>query len=420
MPAGTVAGTVRDSNGEPIERAQVELGRIVYDDRGRFFLKHEETASSDDRGNYRFHGLGPGKYYVSASEHRLTGYDVVDRSADKRPEEREVLTFYPSAPDSLTASAVKLAPGEHVEGIDIRMLKVHAACVSGRVTSAARASRSAVLLVGDLKALSDMEGNFSTSTVPRGADGEFQFCGVPSGAYILTAYSDAMSARTPLNVGSVDVNDIRLNPAPTAAIQGHVGSEGPEKADLSEFYIIVDQDGREVATITGLGERDGAFTLTRLGAGYYDFRTTLLPHGFYLKTIQSGNTDVLADGLTLSGSDPAQPIEITLSPDGSALSGVVLDKDQKPVAGATVLAAPVQRTRYDLFAHTTTDQQGRYEFESLAPGKYSLFAWDDVEENAWNDPEFLRPYEKQAAKAELDPKAKVSMDLKIAALPDGQ
>ena len=34
-PAGAVAGTIRDSDGEPIESATVELGQIVYGDRGK-------------------------------------------------------------------------------------------------------------------------------------------------------------------------------------------------------------------------------------------------------------------------------------------------------------------------------------------------------------------------------------------------
>src|SRR6185437_1948039 len=53
MPAGTVAGTVRDSDGEPLEGAAVELGKIVYDNHGKFRLTHEGNANSDDRGEYR-------------------------------------------------------------------------------------------------------------------------------------------------------------------------------------------------------------------------------------------------------------------------------------------------------------------------------------------------------------------------------
>ncbi len=141
-PAGTVAGTVRDSDGEPLEGAQVELGKIVYDNHGKFRLAHEGNANSDDRGEYRFHGLGPGRYFVSASEHRTSwAMTLWIALAVKGPQEMEVLTFYPSAPDTSTASAVELQAGRHVEGIDIRMLKVHAVCLSGRVVTAGRSIR---------------------------------------------------------------------------------------------------------------------------------------------------------------------------------------------------------------------------------------------------------------------------------------
>ncbi len=275
------------------------------------------------------------------------------------------------------------------------------------------------MIEADLKATGEMYGKFRMSTVPKEKDGAFQLCGVPSGADICcrgtrTDCRRGLSLIKP--VGSVDVNDIRLTPQAGATMQGHVGVDGAEKPNLSSFYIMVDQDGKETATISQLDQREGAFTLTHLAAGHYEFRTTPLAAGFYLKGIRSGNTDALVDGLTISGAETI-PVEFTLSHDGSAVSGVVLDKDQNPVAGATVLAAPADRARYDLFAHVTADQQGHYEFDALTPGSYRLFAFDDVEANAWNDPEFLRPYEKQAAKAELEPKAKVSIDLKIVAAP---
>jgi len=138
----------------------------------------------------------------------------------------------------------------------------------------------------------------------------------------------------------------------------------------------------------------------------------LPPPGHYVKSVRSNETDILADGLTIVGPGMA-PLEVMLSGDGSGVRGMVRDKDQRLVAGATVLVVPDQRSRQDLYQQITTDQSGRYEFSSLAPGKHKVFAWDDVAPNAWYDPGFLKDYEKQAEAADLSPKTKANIDLRI-------
>jgi hypothetical protein len=39
--------------------------------------------------------------------------------------------------------------------------------------------------------------------------------------------------------------------------------------------------------------------------------------------------------------------------------------------------------------------------KGMPPGNYQLFAWDDVEPDAWFDPDFLRPIESRAASVKL-------------------
>ena len=37
----------------------------------------------------------------------------------------------------------------------------------------------------------------------------------------------------------------------------------------------------------------------------------------------------------------------------------------------------------------------------IAPGDYLLLSWDEVEEGAWGDPEFLKPFEEKAEKISI-------------------
>ncbi len=421
-PAGSIAGTVRDSDGDAVEGAQVELSRTGYDHRGRLHLLYVNLIFSDDRGEYRFHGLAPGKYFVSASGDRSQSfllqqsqqYGAIDRTAGHTADETDVLTFYPNSPDTTAAQTVTASAGKHIEGIDIQTIKKHAVCVAGRVENG---ESGEVRLRAEPKGANGISGVLRATAHARGTDGTFRFCGVPSGSYIASAVSLGASVERSFEVGPVDVNDLRLSPEPLGSIEIHVTSEGDKNADLSNFLIhIFYESGTERTAFDIL---NGTRKIDRWSPGRYDVEARPLPQGWYVKSIRSGDRDVLTDGLTVP-SGGASPLDITLSPYGSSLSGMVLDKDQQPVPGATVLAAPLERTRYDLFAHVAADQQGHYEFDALTPGSYILYALDDVEADAWNDPDFLRPYEKQAVKVDLDPKGKATIDLKAAIASDRQ
>lgn len=40
-----------------------------------------------------------------------------------------------------------------------------------------------------------------------------------------------------------------------------------------------------------------------------------------------------------------------------------------------------------------TDSAGRAQLTDIAPGDYRIFAWDEIPADAWQDPDFIRPYE---------------------------
>jgi protocatechuate 3,4-dioxygenase beta subunit len=89
-PSAVIAGTVRDSDGEPLEDAAVTLAQFTYS-YGRPRIEGYDSTRTDDRGEYRFRGLAGGKYYlgVEAESH---GWGLVDHSADGGPAEMSVPT----------------------------------------------------------------------------------------------------------------------------------------------------------------------------------------------------------------------------------------------------------------------------------------------------------------------------------------
>jgi hypothetical protein len=69
--------------------------------------------------------------------------------------------------------------------------------------------------------------------------------------------------------------------------------------------------------------------------------------------------------------------------------------DGLPAAGVWVVLVPdeAHRNEFHLFKQRATDQYGRFDLRGIAPGDYKLFSWEQVEPNAWEDPDFLKLFE---------------------------
>lgn len=417
MPAAVIAGTVRDSDGEPIEGADVSLDRLSYSE-GPRRVTGEDGTRTDDRGQYRFSGLIPGKYYIGVEPRG--GSPGVDRSAAAGPPEISVPTFYSGSPHLALATPIAVSAGAHLEGIDVTLIRSRVFRVTGRVTNAPAAG--ATLVLADPNDADQTD--YPIYTAIKNSSGDFEFRGVPAGAYLLTAATEDLRGVIPVVVGASDVGDVRVTLSSGAAVKGRITAEGDKKPRLAPLIFVLTPQGHGGGSILSVAE-DGAITpfalfgsAESLMPGHYNVRLDgSALAGFYVKSIRSRETDVQADGLTVTGPETID-IEVVLASDGGAVEGVVLDKDQHPVPGATIVLAPAQRPRMDLFKTTTTDQNGRYEFTSIAPGDYKLFALDDVEPGAWYDPDFLKDYEKQGEPATLDPKAQATVNLHVATTPD--
>jgi hypothetical protein len=65
------------------------------------------------------------------------------------------------------------------------------------------------------------------------------------------------------------------------------------------------------------------------------------------------------------------------------------------VSDISAVLLPDARRRTDLYRVTLTDASGQFHLDRLPPGDYKVFAWDDVDEDAWYDPEFMRMHENE-------------------------
>lgn len=409
-PSALISGTVRDSDGEPLENAHVVLAKFTYK-YGRGRVEGYDSTDTDDRGEYRFRGLAAGKYYVGVDA-KASGWNLVDHSAGRGPAEISVPTLYPGVTDMGAAAAVEVAAGKRIMGIDVTLVKTRVYRVSGRVTNAPGGERP-VVVMSDAKNGGMRDHVLRTTT--KDAAGNFELRGVPPGLYVLTTGAANLRGRTTVAVGAADVEDIRVTLSAGAEVKLHVITEGAKQLDPNElglrYYLTA--DGR-----SGFSPSDAEnATMYNVPPDHYELQLDGVPHGYYVKSVRTSDADVLADGLTVAGPGTLT-VAITLASDGGAVQGLVRDKNQQPVAGATILLAPDVRWRADLFRNVASDQNGHYEFPAIAPGGYKLFALQDAESDPWMNPDFLKDYEKQGEKLTVDANGHASTDLHVATAPD--
>jgi hypothetical protein len=402
-PFGVIAGTVRDPDGEPLGGAVVQIMTSRFDGGQRRIRQFDGTVTND-LGEYRFANLPSGKYYVFAGfEHGDNAKArVVDRSVrSSEPREVAITTYYPGTADPSAAGLIEVTTGARVTGRDITLIRspvykvaVHVDSPAGfKATASLRSAVEGLGGLGDLRwvnAAGDMEidgvppGRYRIQIGTLGSDKSSR---VPDGLTVLCETS------VPLSVDRSDVTGVRLAASGCAEVRGRVTVEGGElklagrtavRFGTGEF-----DDRADV-------ESDGSFEAV-LSPGHHS--VDLVPatgdNGLYLKSVRSGNQDVLRDGLTLSGSEHAE-LALALAPGGGRIEGVALDADDKPVLGAAVVLIPNEpalRPRLNFARDAVTDKSGHFELKGVAPGEYRLFAWNDIEKDSWFDPDVLKDYE---------------------------
>ncbi len=399
MPFGVIAGVVSDSDGEPLTGAFVWVYRSV-NARGETGMQTYEQTRTDDLGQYRVADLPPGKYYVSARWNPF-GRAATDHSvASSEPPEFPVTTFYPGTADPATAQAVELGVGSRRTGTDVSIVRTRVYKIAVHVDAphGLKASATPRYLVEGVTP----DWGFDDAN----SNGDLEISGVPPGAYTMlvsvgepdtagdgdqTRLRIFCSTRVPVVVDHHDLEGLRVTASGCAVAEGHVTVEGTEKNELGGTTVDFEH-GRRNATL----RPDGSFaTSLNPGPGQIDLSRYTTERGLYIKSIRSGNLDVLRNGFNAGPSEHVD-LEIVLGSDGGRVEGIVSDADDKAAIGATVVLIPTDpalRARFDFTKDAVTDQSGHFELRNAAPGEYKLFAWDDIEKDSWFDPDVMKDYE---------------------------
>lgn len=398
IPAGVVAGRILDEDGEPLPSVNVSASREVYSD-GKRSLSTVATVETNDLGEYRLFGLPPGRYFVSAVYSRWSRFGGAQESEDiEASSQGYAKMYYPGTPDASKASSFVVKAGEEIPSVEMLMRQVPVYRVRGRVYNQIThkpGTGTALLLVPKS---TGREWDFGVQQVfVQKPDGSFEVPEALPGSYVLTAYwfdeGKVYSTRTNVDVGNADVEGIGVTIAPGTSVNGRIVWDGQPNLEKDELTVIPTRKdaGLEFSSNTARVNVDNSFTLKDLSDGTYTAEADGESKDCYLKNEQYAGSSVLDEGFTVVGAAPGF-LEITLSSHGARVQGAVTDQDGLAAAGVWVVLVPRAHQQRRLYKSQTTDQYGHYDLRGIAPGDYQLFSWDQVEEGAWEDPEFMKPF----------------------------
>jgi hypothetical protein len=427
IPSAVISGRVFDDDGEPVPNASVTASRETYHE-GRRTLAAFTQGTTDDLGAFRLFGLPPGRYFVSATEQhwgQVTGDKEFSGEAGQAGgEQGYAKTYYPGTPDISRAAAINVKEGDEIPGTDIALKQVIVHSVRGRVLNQVTHKSAQDVEVFLVPRTKRQEWDLGGQAQIKKADGSFEISNVVPGPYTLIAYwfdpSEAKSrlATQKIDVGESDLEGVQLTIGTGATIQGRFVWDGKPSLEGNELSIT--STGLESTFLPGgmaRVESNQQFTLRDLIEGEVRLQVSGVSKDCYVKQITFGQTLIKDDVISVAkGANPA--LEITVSSRGARVQGSVADKDGLPAVGVWVVAVPdeARRTTLRLFKSQTTDQYGKFDLHGLAPGEYKLFAWERVENNAWEDEDFLKPFEPQGTRIEVRDEASTNLYLTAIAI----
>ena len=391
---GAIAGTIVDEAGEPVVAVQVRAARRMFAAGRRRFVPAGASATTDDRGVYRFSGLLPGEYLIVVSPPSVSTRVPVFNAAGRTGPGSAAMaglapagsangiqlgdamfmlgngraippppvggrmqiyppTFHPSALLPAQATAITLGSGEERMGIDLQLQPVPTVRVAGTLMGPSGPAGSVQLQLMPV----GVEDIVSEALAPIGfsdAAGSFAFAAVPQGQYTLRATarvgaagpapgSDLYWLDMPLTVAGDDVDGMVAVMRPALQITGRLEFEGatPRPAvrpqGSAQFTPVpftlesVDYLSTPAGTAAAFGEQ--GFMLAGFSAGKYRVRVQNSPPGWMFKAAMLNGVDVSETPFEFTRD--VSDLVLTFTDRWSGMGGVVQGTG---AAGAVVLA----------------------------------------------------------------------------------
>jgi len=428
--AAVVRGRVTDEDGDPLANAEVTVLRQTFT-AGHSHWEQAGAERTNDLGEYRIANLPAGNVYVSVSPPpdfksliESGGAGAETRANHDKPATSYQTMYYPGTSDRSQASPIQLHAGDEFP-INFSLTPSPSLIIRGSVVNLPPRTSATIMLQSRDFSLVLNGGEMHK-------DGSFVIRDVSPGSYTIMAMVDGspepMTARQALQVGSTNVDGVRLAPQPGATLQGRLRleSRGVGKFDPQQIFLMLQSSDSDDAGSVTVRESfsnlahvapDGNFQWVDVPAGNYYVQVVGDPNqDWFVKSVAAGGRDVNDSGINVNGGTIA--LDLIVSSNGGIVDGVVVDGKNQPVSDAVVVAVPEARMRgrIDRYRKTIADQSGHFSLHGIRPGDCTLFAWESVDGEAYYNPDFLKMYEGQGSALHLSESEQKSLQLPV--IPD--
>lgn len=430
QPQAIITGRVLDDEGEPVQGVFVMLLRYGWD-RGSFrAFGTSRPQQTNDRGEFRFTDVQPGKYYLMADVRRMgpsAGAPPDAPAAANAPRTAFVSTYFPNAPEFAQAARIEVQAGQELSGRDIALRKERVVRVSGKVLDAS----GAPVKNGSVN-LTPLEGASGFGGVSAMVDdkGAFSSDRVPPGQYNARAFRwggdvSERSAAVPVAVGDGGVQNLVLQVQPALEAKGAFVLEGSDRKDydFTTSSVNLQAAGDDIYYSFGYAQvkKDGTFTLNGVTAGRSTVEANLGSDEGYVKAILLGSEDVYGkevDGAAVA----AAGLKIVIRLDSATVSGTVEIPEERKAAlkspSIVLLPADARLRESDSRHVAQLNQNNGYELKNLRPGDYIAFAFEEYDYASLQDPEVFAAIASKGTKVSLAANESRSLDLKILPWPE--
>ena len=418
---GAFSGRVVDEFGDPIAGANITALRYQVTAQGIRTSRTGTSVPSDDTGAYRVYGLPPGQYYISMSDPSARNVvianlttelgniqgalaNIQSEAASLAISARDIIngtgpnttsyapTYYPGTASLAEAQRLTLGLGEEQSGINLAILPVRTARISGRVVgSNGSAVQTSITLQNQM-------GQSFGASGGRGSagDGAFTIANIPPGSYTLDVVGPTVGtvppevASMPIVIsGGEDITGLQITTGSGGRVSGSMVSDNGSLPASSTRITAAPLRGSGAAAARV--NTSGTFEIEGL-LGIYTMRFESLPNGYMIKSITANGVDVSDAAIEFRPGDRVS-MRVELTDRISQVSGTV--RGNGSLNGATVIIFPDEPAKWtstSRFIKTARpNESGQFSVKGLPPhSRYLAVAVDFVEPGETQNPQFLQ------------------------------
>jgi hypothetical protein len=436
-----ITGRVVDPNGRPIANARVSATQFDVsggERQPRTAAVDGGFATTDSRGIYRMWSLAAGDYVVSVVATLNSQPTVLMTPAEQQwIEQRQGSSAAPNGPppasrpfiaaptyflgtaDLANASVVTLGRAEERQGVDISVVRVGTARVSGLVVGldGQPAAGAVVIRSSKQKGATPLMGPLGGLS-RSGSDGAFVMNGVTPGEYTVSVRATATPVTAPiyspgldlpagtltlwgqadLTVNGDDVTGLEIRLQPGMTVSGTIIFQGTSAVptELVRYRPVLAPVDRNQPTVavnggsTAPASADRTFKLEGVTPGLYrltgigDFPSTSeTSQPWVIKSVLRAGQDMLDTAFEIRPGEDLTDVVVTYSDRQTELDGRLIDVNGQPASQFRVVVFSTNRERWALpalqrwIASIRAGVDGSFRVTGLPPGEYYVSAFTD-------------------------------------------